>query len=154
MIPSYMQICSSFQIQLWDTAGQERWGSLTESYYRDAKAVIIVFAVDSHESFKSVYKDIKHIKDKDFSPHALYFLVGNKIDLKSDAVSKVQIDDCQKSNPGTFSAYLKTSAKKKKTVDKLFSVVAQTLVSKHVKPVQKGNMFQPIYDPPKKGGCC
>ena len=143
-----LDFVSHFQIKLWDTAGQDRYNSLTESYYRGKNAVVIVFAVNCRESFLSVYRFIKELKSNDYSPDAVYFLVGNKIDLKHDEVSQTQVDDCQKSNPGVFAAYLRTSAKKSKTVDKLLNVVAQTLVSNRVKPVRRDNLFRPIYDSP------
>ena len=33
------------KLQIWDTAGQERFRSITQSYYRSAHALILVFDV-------------------------------------------------------------------------------------------------------------
>ena len=41
----------SFQLQIWDTAGQERFRSITQSYYRSAHAIVLVYDVASQPSF-------------------------------------------------------------------------------------------------------
>ena len=39
------------KLQIWDTAGQERYKTITNSYYRGAEGVIIVFDLNNRESF-------------------------------------------------------------------------------------------------------
>ena len=141
-------------MQLWDTAGQERWRSLTESYFKESKAVIIVFSVDCPESFLEVDREVKRIISKDFSPDALYFLVGNKVDLKREEVSQARIDDCLESNQDAFCGYTRTSAKEGTNVRQLFDNIAQTLVSRRVRPVERGPGFQPFIQPHEKKNCC
>ena len=92
--------------------------------------------------------------DKDYSPNALYFLVGNKIDLNRDEVSKAQINDCKMSYPGVLSNYTRTSAKENTNIRELFEDVAQTLVSRQVRPVERGNGFQLLYNTPENQGFC
>ncbi|GIQ81554.1 small GTPase superfamily, Rab type, partial [Kipferlia bialata] len=36
---------------IWDTAGQERFRALTPSYYRGAQAAVVVYDIQSTESF-------------------------------------------------------------------------------------------------------
>ena len=69
------------KVHLWDTAGQERYKSITAAYYKGAKGSMIVYDITKLESFKSVdkwYKEIKEHGDKALIP----MLVGNKCDLK------------------------------------------------------------------------
>lgn len=39
------------QLQIWDTAGQERFRSITQSYYRSAHALILVYDISSQPTF-------------------------------------------------------------------------------------------------------
>ena len=45
-----------FDIKIWDTAGQERFESLTHSFYKRAKGMIVCFDLTNAESFKKVKK--------------------------------------------------------------------------------------------------
>jgi small GTP-binding protein len=42
------------KLQIWDTAGQDKYKTITQNYYRNSQGVLIVFAIDSRESFNSV----------------------------------------------------------------------------------------------------
>ena len=42
------------KLQIWDTAGQDKYKTITQNYYRNSQGVLIVFAIDSRESFHSV----------------------------------------------------------------------------------------------------
>lgn len=50
-------------LQLWDTAGQERFKSITESYYRGAHGILLVFDVEDQRSFKRISKWMENIRD-------------------------------------------------------------------------------------------
>lgn len=50
VIPSFNTIYF-FQLQIWDTAGQERFRSITQSYYRSAHALILVYDISSQPTF-------------------------------------------------------------------------------------------------------
>ena len=41
-------------LQIWDTAGQERFRSMAPLYYRNAKAAILVFDLQSEASFEKI----------------------------------------------------------------------------------------------------
>ena len=42
------------KLQIWDTAGQERFKVMTKSYYRSAKACLIVYDITRKETFENV----------------------------------------------------------------------------------------------------
>ena len=42
------------RLDIWDTAGQEQYSMLNRNHYSGAHAVIIVYAVNSLKTFKSV----------------------------------------------------------------------------------------------------
>lgn len=42
------------KLQVWDTSGQERFRTVTQTYYKGAQAIILVYSVDDRESFKNI----------------------------------------------------------------------------------------------------
>lgn len=42
------------KLQIWDTAGQEKYKTITQTYYRKSEGVLIVFGIDSRDSYYSV----------------------------------------------------------------------------------------------------
>jgi len=42
------------QLIKWDTAGQERFRTITNSYYRNANGIIIVYDLTDRQSFENV----------------------------------------------------------------------------------------------------
>ncbi len=49
-------------MQIWDTAGQERFRSITQSYYRSANALIIVFDINNLATFSSLPDWVREVK--------------------------------------------------------------------------------------------
>ena len=66
---------------MWDTGGMERVASITSSYYKFADAAILVFSLDSPESFNMVSQHLLDIVS--YAENAKIYLCGNKSDLKS-----------------------------------------------------------------------
>eukprot|EP01025_Chloroclados_australasicus_P025625 TRINITY_DN2557_c0_g1_i2.p1 TRINITY_DN2557_c0_g1~~TRINITY_DN2557_c0_g1_i2.p1 ORF type:complete len:238 (-),score=27.68 TRINITY_DN2557_c0_g1_i2:231-944(-) len=73
---------------LWDTAGQEEFDALTRSYYRGAKAAVLVYSVTDRESFESIKQWHKRIKEE--CGNIPIALVQNKVDLLDRARVSVQ----------------------------------------------------------------
>lgn len=44
------------RLQVWDTAGQERFKTITETYYKGAAGIFLVYSVDSRDSFNNICK--------------------------------------------------------------------------------------------------
>lgn len=42
------------QLNIWDTVGQEKLRSLSKLFFNDSQIVILVYSIDSEESFKSL----------------------------------------------------------------------------------------------------
>ena len=49
---------SKIKLQIWDTAGQDKYKTITKNYYRNSQGVLIVFGIDSRDSFYSVSTSI------------------------------------------------------------------------------------------------
>lgn len=75
------------KLQIWDTAGQDKYKTITKNYYRNSQGVLIVFAVDSRDSFYSVSIYLNYegnwMEDltETVSEGTQIMIVGNKMDL-------------------------------------------------------------------------
>lgn len=52
-----------FQLQIWDTAGQERFRSITQSYYRSAHALILVYDISCQPTFDCLPDWLREIEE-------------------------------------------------------------------------------------------
>jgi small GTP-binding protein len=79
------------KIQIWDTAGQERYKSITNSYYKGADAIFIIFDMNNKESLIHVDDWINEVI-KLTGENILFFVGGNKFDLSNKEVSNMDIE--------------------------------------------------------------
>lgn len=63
------------KLQIWDTAGQERFRSITQSYYRSANALILVYDISSQATFDCLPQWLSEIETYAGS-NVLTYLVG------------------------------------------------------------------------------
>lgn len=113
------------KLQCWDTAGQEKYRSITQSYYRNADAVIMVFDLTNQGSFASVPRWLTDVQ-RFTKRNVLKVLVGNKTDLRG---AKRMVNTRSAANLAEFEDlfYIETSAKWDDNVETLFTEVAEQL---------------------------
>ena len=70
-----------YNYSLWDTAGQEAYRSLNKMFINGSKIVLVVFAINSRESYKEVDFWVNYAKETLGQKKYLLALVGNKSDL-------------------------------------------------------------------------
>ena len=136
----------------------ERTRSLTSNYYRNAHAVIFVYAIDDMYSLTALRSWVTDV-DTD-AKTALKFLVGNKTDIADETfqVDKQQAESFRKNN-GLHSAY-EVSAKTGTGVKEMFENIAKLLVQNKKAAVQKKDLFAVIDTENENGseksssGCC
>lgn len=69
---------------LWDTGGQERHNSLTANYYRDAHAVVLVYALDEENTLYALSEWVGEATEMNRQGDRLVLaLWGTKADLPS-----------------------------------------------------------------------
>lgn len=114
------------KLQIWDTAGQERFRTITQSYYRSADGVIIVYDVTKRSTFLNLQRWIEEVR-KCTASHVLLVVVGNKCDLET--TREVERDEAE-----TLCQYLpevvqvvETSAKENTNIDSVFFSLAAEL---------------------------
>ncbi len=69
------------QLQLWDTSGLERFRSITTSYYRNARALIVVYDMSWYRSFENLASWLAEIERYADQP-MLTVLVGKRYFVK------------------------------------------------------------------------
>ena len=72
------------KLLIWDTAGQERFRSISKSWYRNSRGVLIVFSVIDRKSFDNIRRWMDDLVNE-ISNFSL-IIVGNKSDLKEKRV--------------------------------------------------------------------
>ena len=78
---------------LWDTAGQEVYRSLNKIFIKESKIIIIVFAINTVESFEQIDFWLNYTKEILGNDNYIVGLVGNKSDLYEDqAISEQTIN--------------------------------------------------------------
>lgn len=113
-------------MQIWDTAGQERFRTITQSYYRSANGVIIVYDITKRSSFLSVAKWMEEVRRYSGSA-VLVALVGNKADAEN--LREVEFEEaeamCQYMPEVLF--VLEASAKENSNIEDAFLCLATEL---------------------------
>lgn len=117
-------ISNSFQLQIWDTAGQERFRSITQSYYRSAHALILVYDISCQPTFDCLPDWLREIEEY-ASSKVLRILVGNKTDREDREIPTHVGEDFANRHDMYF---LETSAKEAENVERLFMQIAEDLM--------------------------
>ncbi|CAD6187696.1 unnamed protein product [Caenorhabditis auriculariae] len=115
------------KLQIWDTAGQERFRSITQSYYRSAHAIVLVYDVACQPSFDCLPEWLGEIESY-ANRRVLKILVGNKVDKgdEREVPERIGLDFSEVNN---FDYFLETSALDATNVDQLFEQVATRLTN-------------------------
>jgi len=75
-------------IKLYDLPGQQQYGTLTDQFFRNSIAVILVFSLSDEPSFSAIDKWYRKATNLIPPNSAVFILVGNKDDLKPYTVSE------------------------------------------------------------------
>lgn len=102
-----------------------RFRSITQSYYRSAHALILVYDISCQPTFDCLADWLREIGEY-ANANVLKILVGNKID-RDDREIPVEIGEEFARQHGMY--FLETSAKQADNVERLFYEIAAELVS-------------------------
>ena len=64
------------QLQIWDTAGQERFRTITQSYYRSADAIVLVYDIGAATSFRNLPEWLSEV-ERYAGNNVTRILIGN-----------------------------------------------------------------------------
>lgn len=74
------------KIKVWDTAGQERFRTITQSYYKNAMGIILLYDCTSEDSFSNIRNWVRQIEIH-ANQKVKRLLVANKSDLPNKIIS-------------------------------------------------------------------
>ena len=113
-------------LDIWDTAGQEKFRALTRIFYKNAKAVIIVYSITNKQTFDEAknywYEQVKQNCHSD----VIIAIAANKCDLYEERqVSDEEGEQFAKSIGAFFAS---TSAKNDSGITNLFENIAMKIL--------------------------
>lgn len=129
--------------QIWDTAGQERYRAITSAYYRGALGALIVYDITKTESYESVSRWLKELKDH-ADANIIIELVGNKSDL--DHLRAVPTDEAKNFASENNLLFTEASALSADNVDLSFHQLLKNIyemISKHQLDTKDSNSHKP-----------
>ena len=151
------------RLQIWDTCGQEIYRSLISSFYRNSSLAMMVYAIDSKESFNHIDSWLKEVKLQS-SPDIKIFLIGNKADLEDKRQVPIETAK-QYANENDINFVNEASAKTGFNAQNIFLEAIKVLYIEHLKYMASAN--KPGNSPSvpmkingnkntkrDKGGCC
>ena len=121
--------------KIWDTCGQERFRSLSKSYFRSSDGIMLLFDLNSENSFDNLSSWFTSIKDCGCENVPL-IMVGTKCDLKCN-VSDEAIQKFQNEN-NIIQKFFKCSSKDNIGIDEPFIELGR-LIIKLNKPRERDN---------------
>ena len=148
------------KLQIWDTCGQELYRSLVSNFYRNSSLGIIVYAINSRQSFEDIEMWLKELKTYS-NPDIKVFLIGNKLDLENERkISKNEAETL--ANENNFYLFMEASAKTGINAQNIFIEAAKILYEDYLKYKEKCDInnndikqnLKTLKPSNKKGGCC
>ena len=120
------------KLQIWDTAGQERYRIMATSYYRGAKACLIVYDITRKETFANVRAWAQQYKENNVEGTNLQqpiLILGNKKDLQHER--EVTLQEGEKLAAEIGVQFAEVSAKDgPEEISQLFFRLAEDLLTK------------------------
>ncbi|KAL5351557.1 hypothetical protein ACLOAV_003417 [Pseudogymnoascus australis] len=117
---------TSYRLNLLDTAGQERFRTLSNSYYRGAHGVILVYDISNRDSFLSMGRWFEEVQNNSM-PGTITYLVGSKLD--KGASRKVSAEEGEELAAIHGAQFCEVSSKTRENVRKPFIEIVDTIVS-------------------------
>ena len=113
-------------MDIWDTAGQEKHRALAKIFYKNSKAVLLVFDITRKKSFEEIknywYEQVKESSGKD----TILAVVGNKYDLINE--KDVSNEDGEEFVKSIGAIFVLTTATDYNSINALFESIAKKIL--------------------------
>jgi len=116
----------AYQLYLLDTAGQERFRTLSNSYYRGAHGVILVYDISNRQSFQAMERWFEEAESNAI-PGAIMYLVGSKLD-KAASRRAVEYTEGEQMAARHGVGFCEVSSKTRENVRKPFVEIVDQIV--------------------------
>ena len=115
--PNYVQIQKEinnkeYTFNIWDTAGQEKYNSLTQTFAKNAKIIILVYSIIDKESFNSLNKWLELAKNVNGEKGYSLGIAANKSDLYKENIKDIIPDSKGKEYAKKINAIWKSTSAK------------------------------------------
>ncbi|KAH9490557.1 GTP-binding protein of the rab [Bulinus truncatus] len=114
------------KLQLWDTAGQERYRTITNSYYRGAHGIIVMYDVQNKETFNELSYWLELVEQQS-SPGRVLMVVGNKAD-GDDSNRQVSKEEAKSLSESKNLLFAESSAKNDLNIVSIFQKLTEMMV--------------------------
>lgn len=135
-------------LNIWDTAGQETYRSLAPLYFRQARVIILVYSVNSKDSFDCLNSWYDEVQEK-IEQRPKYVVIGNKIDLERKVETKEGYDYAKSIDADFFEV---SALSNPQQISDLFDMVAIDILN------QDNALLQSLKNPGSRenggGKCC
>ena len=123
------------KLQVWDTAGQEEFRSITQVYYRETAAALLVYDVSDRHSFDQLNFWLGSIRETDPQHRISIALVANKCDVDAGGGAPGQVRAVSSEEGRAFARaenllFFETSAKTGANVVEAFSTASDAVLRK------------------------
>ncbi|KUJ20035.1 uncharacterized protein LY89DRAFT_682837 [Mollisia scopiformis] len=118
----------AYRLNLLDTAGQERFRTLSNSYYRGAHGVVLVYDISNRDSFLAMERWFEEV-ESNAQPGAVTYLVGAKMDKTAQRTVKVEEGMKMAEERGCV-GFCEVSSKTRENVRKPFVEIVDAVVQK------------------------
>lgn len=130
------------KMEIWDSAGQERFRTITKTFVRGAKGIVLVYDITDRSSYDKISDWIKFVDSIEIS-EKIFMLIGNKSDMVDKRAVSYE-DGINLAHKYHISNFFETSAKDGNNIaeafDNLFDkMISLSLITEH-----------PVIDLPKK----
>ena len=146
----------NFEIKLWDTAGQEKYKSLTKLFTKDAKIAILVYSIDSEESFNELGTWLELVKSSN-EDNLILGIAANKSDLVSDKTISEERGREYAEKIGAewkSTSALSENGGIEEFIDMLFKKYYDNFFTPGLEPTNSQSLTISMEDSKAKGGCC
>ncbi|XP_064476659.1 ras and EF-hand domain-containing protein homolog isoform X2 [Ornithodoros turicata] len=141
-------------LQLWDTAGQERFRCITQSYFRKADGVMLMYDCTNEQSFVHVRQWANDLEEA-ASRGVPIMLVCNKTDLREWALSQgntvISREEGEKIAEEIKAIFIETSAKDGSNIQEAVASLTRAMIAKSI-PRESGDVQ--LAQTPSKSKCC
>lgn len=125
---------SLVKLQIWDTAGQEKYRAITNAYFHNAAAIVVVYDITDASTLEAAYAWIRQARNS-APATAVYALVGAKSDLDDFRAVSAHDGSAAAITMGA-EVFQECSAKTEHNVENCFAVLVEHVVARSKAPKQ------------------